>query len=196
MGVEVELRDRLVEESRRAHSNWFGKFSQSDIELLSSIGLYCGANHDFFKQEILNIFDALRSRKLKKYPRLYQCFIKRYLDLIPEHIRAQVDRKLLVEDQYYCAWFFNRQMFIFNYLVAKDNFICGFSKKSYLHWAPLIDKQTPSECCDFQNKIFHVSDPELEILAVKHWSIPRKGCRCSLISTNKPKKEMRVNKIY
>ncbi|MFW2099050.1 hypothetical protein [Acinetobacter johnsonii] len=191
VGVDMRLIEKLVEESRRAHSNWFNQFNQNDIELLSSIGLSCGANHNFFKQEILNIFDALRNRKLKKIPRLYHRFVNRYLELVPEHIKIQVDRRLLEEDQYYSAWFFNRQMFIFDYLVAKDNFNNVSNRRSYLLWAPLIDIHAPEDCYQFQNKVFHVSDLEFEKLAIEHWKQPRRGCRCALITLTEDKAKAR-----
>lgn len=178
----IGVRERLIEGSRKAHRKWFSQFSANDIDVLASIGLECGADHRFFKQEILNIFDALRNRKLKKHPCLYHRFVNRYLDLIPEHIRVQVDRKLLIEDQTYCAWFFNRQMFIFDYLIAKDGFENKTSKHIHLFWAPLIDIHSPEDCYKFQNKLFHVSDLNFEKLASEHWGQPRRGCRCGLIA--------------
>jgi len=184
--------EKLVEESRRSHSSWFEQFNQNEIELLSSIGVNCGANHKFFKQEILNIFDALRNRKLKKSLELYHRFVNRYLELVPEHIRIQADWRLLEEDQYYSAWFFNRQMFIFDYLVAKDNFNNRSNGLSYLLWAPLIDIHTPEDCYQFQNKVFHVSDLEFEKLAIEHWKQPRRGCRCALISLTEDKAKARM----
>lgn len=181
------IRGRLIEGSREAHKKWFSQFNTNDIDILTSIGLECGADHLFFKQEILNIFDGLRNRKLKKHPWLYHRFVNRYLDLIPEHIKAQVDRKLLIEDQYYCAWFFNRQMFIFNYLIAKDGFENKTSKHIHLHWVPLIDIHSPDDCYKFQNKVFHVNDLNFEKFAVEHWSRPQRGCRCSLIALTESK---------
>lgn len=192
MGVDMRMIEKLVEESRRSHSSWFEQFNQNEIELLSSIGVNCGANHKFFKQEILNIFDALRNRKLKKSPELYHRFVNRYLGLVPEHIRIQADWRLLEEDQYYSAWFFNRQMFIFDYLVAKDNFNNRSNGLSYLLWAPLIDIHTPEDCYQFQNKVFHVSDLEFEKLAIEHWKQPRRGCRCALISLTEDKAKARM----
>lgn len=187
----MTLRAKLIDDSRKAHANWFSCFSQSEINLLTSIGITCGADHNFFKQEILNIFDALSNRKLRAHPNIYHRFVNRYLDLIPEHIRVQVDRKLITEDKTYCAWLFNRQMFIFDYLTAKDGFKNKTSKYIYLLWAPLIDIHSPKDCCKFQNKVFHVNDFNFEKLAVEHWSRPRRGCRCSLIALTESKAKSR-----
>lgn len=185
------MREKLIEDSRNAHKKWFSQFSNNDVDILESIGLACSADHNFFKQEILNIFDALSNRKLKTHPYLYRRFVSRYLDLIPEHIRVQVDRKLITEDQTYCAWLFNRQMFIFDYLIAKDGFKNNTSKHIYLLWAPLIDIHSPEDCYKFQNKVFHVNDLNFEKLAVEHWSRPRRGCRCSLIALTEIKAKAR-----
>lgn len=176
------MRQELIESSRKSHKEWFARFSNEEISLLVSIGSECGADNKFFKQEILNIYDALKNRKLKNIPYLYEQFVNRYLDLVPEHIRAQTDRSLLINDDYYRAWFFNRQMFIFHYLVAKDNFRKGKKHFSHLLWSPLLDNQAPESCYQFKDKVFHVDDDQFEKIAAQHWSKPQKGCRCCLIS--------------
>ena len=176
------MRQKLIDSSKSAHKEWFAQFGAEDVSLLTSIGYECGAEHNFFKQEILNIFDALENRKLKNIPHLYHQFVNRYLDLVPKHIKAQVDRNLLINDNYYRAWFFNRQMFIFEFLVAKDNFIKGKKRFSHVLWIPLLDIHTPESCYQFKDKVFHVTDEQFEKLAAQHWSKPQKGCRCCLIS--------------
>ena len=181
------MRQKLIDSSRNAHKEWFSRFSVEDVILLASIGCECGAEHKFFKQEILNIVDALENRKLKNIPYLYHQFVNRYLDLVPEHIRVQADRSLLINDNYYRAWFFNRQMFIFHYLVAKDNFRKGKKYFSHLLWSPLLDSQAPESCYQFKDKVFHVDDDQFEKLAAQHCSKPQKGCRCCLISITSEK---------
>lgn len=187
------MRHVLIEKSRKAHKLWFSQFSAEDIGLLASIGIEYGAEHKFFKQEILNIADALRNRKLKKIPHLFHKFINRYLDLVPDHIKSQADRNLLIEDNYYRAWFFNRQMFIFHYLVAKDNFAKGMRHFSHLLWSPLLDIHAPESCRKFQDSVFHVNDEQFEKLAAQHWSKPQKRCRCCLMSITTEKANSYIN---
>lgn len=176
------MRQKLIDSSRNAHKEWFDQFSDEDVSLLASIGYECGAEHNFFKQEILNIADALQNRKLKKIPHIYQKFLDRYLDLVPDHIKCQADKNLIADDKYYRAWFFNRQMFIFDYLVARDNFTKGRKLLSHALWSPLLDIHAPESCYQFKDKIFHVADEQFEILAAQHWSKPQRGCRCCLVS--------------
>lgn len=187
------MRQKLIDLSRKAHREWFSQFSTEDIDLLESINCGCMADHNFFKQEILDIAGALDNRKLKNTPHLYHQFVNRYLDLVPEHIRAQADRDLLIDDRYYRAWFCNRQMFIFHYLVAKDNFVKGMRRSSHLLWSSLLDVHTPDSCYEFKNKVFHVTDEEFEKLAVQHWSKPQRGCRCSLFNTTTGKASNYIN---
>lgn len=187
------MRKKLIDSSRSAYKEWFSRFSAEDISLLTSIGCECGAEHNFFKQEILNIFDALGNRKLKNIPHLYHQFVNRYLDLVPEHISVQADRNLLIDDDYYRAWFFNRQMFIFDYLVAKDNFANSRKRFSHMLWSPLLDIHAPESCYQFKDKIFHVTDEQFEKLAAQHWSKPQRGCRCCLMSITAEKANDYIN---
>ena len=52
--------------SRIAYKNWFNSsFTGEEINLLSSIGVECKADHNFFKFEILDIASDIKNYKLK-----------------------------------------------------------------------------------------------------------------------------------
>ncbi|NKG34791.1 hypothetical protein [Acinetobacter junii] len=172
---------------RKNYREWFfSTFNNEEIEFLSSIGIECGADHKFFKFEILDIFDHLRNYKLKKNSALYERVVDRYIDLVPKFIRSQIDRSLLKEDQYYSAWFFNRHCFFEKINEAKKESLKATDySREYLLWCPIIDINCPKECVMFKNNIYHVLDDKFIEIAVDHWANIKRGCRCALMALSK-----------
>lgn len=181
----IIMKKKLIESSRKSYKLWFNSMSDEEREELSAIGIQCRADAQFFKQEILDIHSHLNNPKLKENRLLFNKFINRFLALIPKNIHSYIDREFLEADSDYRAWLISRQMFVFNYLIAKSNFDLSKGENySHILWSPVIDSATPQQCYDFNNKIFKITDIEFQRSATEHWSKPQKGCKCSLISIN------------
>lgn len=172
---------------RKNYRDWFSSaFNKDEIEFLSSIGIECGADHKFFKFEILSIYDHLRNYKLKRNSTLYDKVIDRYINLVPKFLQSQIDKNLLKEDQYYAAWFFNRHCFFEKISEAKKEALKATSySREYLLWSPIIDINCQEECKVFENKIYHVLDENFIEAAVDHWANIKRGCRCALMALSK-----------
>lgn len=172
---------------RKNYRDWFSSaFNKDEIEFLSSIGIECGADHKFFKFEILSIYDHLRNYKLKKNSALYDKVVDRYIDLVPKFLRSQIDKSLLKEDQYYAAWFFNRHCFFKKIEEVKNSYQNSIGyRQEYLLWAPIVDSNCPDECKVFNNRIYHVLDESFLERAIEHWANVRRGCRCALMALSK-----------
>ncbi|WP_152630370.1 hypothetical protein [Acinetobacter ursingii] len=129
--------------SRVAYKNWFNaSFTNEEIIFLGSIGVECKADHNFFKFEILDIASNIKNYRLKKYPKLYERFVDRYIQLTPEFLHSQIDRELLKEDSYYAAWFFNRHCFLEVQKKAKETALTDKKYKFdrvYVLWSPCND---------------------------------------------------------
>ncbi|HCK31797.1 hypothetical protein [Acinetobacter ursingii] len=172
--------------SRVAYKNWFNaSFTNEEIIFLGSIGVECKADHNFFKFEILDIASNIKNYRLKKYPKLYERFVDRYIQLTPEFLHSQIDRELLKEDSYYAAWFFNRHCFLEVQKKAKETALTDKKYKFdrvYVLWSPCNDTHSPKECLLHKSVIYHVLDNEFIEHSVDHWMTIRKGCRCTLIT--------------
>lgn len=163
------------------HREWFqSTFNADEIEQLHNIGVECNADKRFYKYEILDIFEHLKNRKLKKCEALHQKFIERYISLVPPFLRNQIDVELIRVDDYYAAWFFNRHCFFKEFENANQRTLLG-NKKILFLWSPIIDIHTPNECQKYANKVFSTNETLLEH-AVIHWEKPRRGCRCALFA--------------
>ncbi|WP_156189125.1 hypothetical protein [Acinetobacter indicus] len=173
------------------HKEWFfTAFGSNEIEQLRNIGIECQADHQYFKNEILDIFGCIQNRKLKKLDHLYQKFIERYIELIPTFLVHQIDRVMLENDAYYAAWFFNRHCFFMELEREREKSLLTNKSKLFL-WSPVIDIHSPKECEMYENKIFSSYEILLEH-AVIHWEQPRRGCRCALLVLNEDNANKRI----
>lgn len=180
----------LINESRQAYKQWFNTFTPDERTELQALGVVCRAELKFFKQEILDIYSHLNNRKLKQNKILYKKFIDRYIKLVPATIHPHINRAILEEDRHYQAWFFSRQMFVFNYLIAKHRIDSGeHTVFTHLLWTPTIDALTPESCYGLKNKVFKMAEEDFKKCALGHWSRPQKGCRCGLISITEKQAE-------
>lgn len=172
---------------RSAYKNWFDStFNNIEKETLSKLKVECCSDHQFFKYQLLDIARHLENYKLKKEIDLYDKFIDRYIELIPKYLHSQINKERLKEDKYYLAWFFNRYCFFEVIKDAQDNFKNSNGAYEHVLWSPLIDKLTPNECREFENKVYHCMDEVFLNSAVDHWASVRDGCRCSLILRKAP----------
>lgn len=183
---------------RFAYKNWFNSsFTGEEINLLSSIGVECKADHNFFKFEILDIAFDIKNYKLKKYPSLYEKFVDRYIQINPRFLHSQIDRELLKEDHYYAAWFFNRHCFLEDQKKAKETALNNSGSKFdrvYVLWSPCDDMHCPKECLLHKNMIYHVLDEEFIEHSVDHWMTIKRGCRCCLISLTESNVRDKISK--
>ncbi|AYO54202.1 hypothetical protein [Acinetobacter wuhouensis] len=172
--------------AKQSYLDWFNSsFTNDEVLLLSKIGIECGADQNFFKYEILDIFGFITNRKLKTHLDLYEKFITRYKQLIPSFLHSQIDETLLREDRYYAAWFFNRHCFLKEQEKAKNSAlgIDGFKlRREYVIWCPIDDIYCPEECLFHKNIVYHVLDDEFIEYSINHWMKVKQGCRCALIS--------------
>ena len=130
----------------------------------------------------MNIFDFLKNYKLNKHPLLQEKIVDRFIQLIPKFLHQKVDRKLLVEDSYYAAWFTSRHCFLEAQRNARESALSHSNwKREYLLWAPVGDISTPKECLLHKRTIYHALDAEFIEYSVDHWMTINRGCRCSLI---------------
>lgn len=172
---------------KQEYMDWFySTFNDTEIEFLSSIGVTCGAEHQYFKFEILNNSEHLDNYKLKQTKKLYDRFLDRFIELNPKYLRYQIDRNLLKEDKYYAAWFFNRHCFFEKINEAKKESLKATDySREYLLWSPITDINCPEECVVFKNNIYHVLDEKFIEIAIEHWANVHRGCRCALMALSK-----------
>lgn len=172
---------------KQEYKDWFySTFNESEIDFLSSIGVTCGADHQYFKFEILNNSEHLDNYKLKKNKYLYEKFLDRFIELTPQYLRHLINRNLLKDDKYYVAWFFNRHCFFKKIDEVKSSYLNAVAYRGeYVQWVPIIDINSPEECKIFNNKIYHIQDEKFLEIAVDHWANVRRGCRCALMALSK-----------
>lgn len=191
-------------EKRDAYKKWFyTTFSEDEITLLESYGVEFDGDYRFsmvlgqdndesdddynidFKNEPLELVQHIDNYKFRKnLPELHEKFIDRYITFVPNFIRKQIDRDMLKNDKYYCAWFCKRYCFFQHAEEVK----VSTTDRTWVKWYPIIDNRTPKECHAFEGKKFDPHSEEFKTLAEEHWSTIRHGCRCGLGLTKPDKK--------
>lgn len=186
---------RIMDNSKekQAYEDWFNSsFSNDEVQLLAEIGVICKADQNFFKNEMFDISEYLDNPELQNYEDLYRKFIERYISLIPKLFHHQIEKKLIMNDQYYRAWFYNRKCFMEKIDTAREEArkVNPWSR-DYLLWSPIVDNNCPEECKKLNNKVYHVMDDDFIQKTDEHWAEINRGCRCALISLNRAEVDKR-----